>query len=159
MKVGVVYHSQTGNTEKMAREVAKGVRQGPDQVEAVLSSAEETDEASLLDWEGIIVGSPTYYGLPSASIKDLFDRSVTHHGQLQGKVGAAFTSSANRGGGNETTIVAILEMMLIHGMIIQGTPERDHYGPVALGQPDERALECCLDLGERVARLCNKLHS
>jgi len=155
--IGVVYHSETGNTKKMAEEVVKGIEKSENEVNVALKTAEETDEDELLGWDGIIVGSPTYYGLPSAQIKDLFDRSVKHHGELEGKVGGAFTSAANRGGGNETTIVAILEMMLIHGMIVQGTSKKDHYGPVALGKPDNRALEGSRELGRRVAELCDRM--
>jgi NAD(P)H dehydrogenase (quinone) len=155
--IGVVYHSETGNTERMAEEVVQGIEESENEVDVKLKTAGETDEDELLDWDGIIVGSPTYYGLPSTQIKDLFDRSVKHHGELEGKVGGAFTSAANRGGGNETTIVAILEMMLIHGMIVQGTSKKDHYGPVALGKPDSRALKGSRELGKRVANLCEKL--
>lgn len=155
--IGVVYHSKTGNTEKMAEEVLQGLKESEFEVESILKPVAETDESDLLEWDGIIVGSPTYYGLPAAPIKDLFDRSVQHHGKLEGKVGGAFTSAANRGGGNETNIVAILEMMLIHGMIVKGTSQKDHYGPVALGKPDDRALEQSRNLGKRVARLCKKL--
>ena len=118
--IGVVYHSKSGNTKEMAEEVVRGIEESAFDVDCVLKSVEETSEDELLDWNGIIVGSPTYYGLPSAPVKDLFDRSVKHHGDLEGKVGGAFTSAANRGGGNETTIIAILEMMLIHGMIVRG---------------------------------------
>jgi len=157
INIGVIYHSKTGNTKKMAEEVVKGIEGIGKDVNTVLQTAEETNEDQLLDWQGIIVGSPTYYGLPSASVKDLFDRSVKHHGELEGKVGGAFTSAANRGGGNETTIISIIEMMLIHGMIVRGTSKKDHYGPVALGKPDERALEQSRKLGKRVAELCTVL--
>ncbi len=156
-KIGVVYHSKTGNTKRMAEEVVNGIEETENEITTLLKTADETDEDELLDWDGIVVGSPTYYGLPSASIKDLFDRSVKHHGELDGKVGGAFTSAANRGGGNETTIMALVQMMLIHGMIVQGTSKKDHYGPVALGKPDERALEGSRALGKRVANLCVEL--
>ncbi|MFW6111765.1 MAG: flavodoxin family protein [Candidatus Bipolaricaulota bacterium] len=157
INIGVVYHSKTGNTKKMAEEVLKGIKETGEEINAVLKSVDETDKEDLLDWDGIIVGSPTYYGLPAASIKDLFDRSVEYHGQLEGKVGGAFTSAANRGGGNETNIIAIIEMMLIHGMIVKGTSKKDHYGPVAIGKPDDRALEQSRKLGKRVTRLCKEL--
>ena len=86
----------------------------------------------------------------------LYD-SVSFHGKLDGKIGAAFASSANIGGGNETTILDILNAMLIHGMIIQGDPQGDHYGPVAIGAPDARAIRECVRLGTRVAKLVKKL--
>jgi NAD(P)H dehydrogenase (quinone) len=83
---------------------------------------------------------------------------VAFHGQLEGKVGGAFASSANIGGGNETTILAILEALLIHGMVVQGTSSGDHYGPVAIGRPDTRASGQCTAYGERVAALAKRLH-
>jgi NAD(P)H dehydrogenase (quinone) len=83
----------------------------------------------------------------------IFDESVRFHGELEGRVGGAFTSSANPGGGNETTILEILHAMLVHGMVVQGTHSGDHYGPVAVGAPDERALKGCKALGRRMARL------
>lgn len=88
-KIGVIYHSKTGNTERMAEEILKGIRNHGSEVKAVKQPVEETQNDDLLDWEGIIVGSPTYYGLPSGPIKKLFDRSVEHHGKLDGKVGGA----------------------------------------------------------------------
>jgi len=48
-------------------------------------------------------------------------------------------------------------MMLIHGMIVQGTTEGGHYGPVAIGGPDEKTLKECRNSGKRVAILVKKL--
>ena len=107
----------------------------------------------LLKYDAVIIGSPTYYGTMAFQIKKLLDETVAFHSKLEGKVGAAFSSSANIAGGNETTILDILNAMLIHGMIIQGDPEGDHYGPVAIGSPDERSSKECLRLGSRVAKL------
>lgn len=154
-RVLVIYYSRTGNTEAMARFVVEGVKAGG--AEAELKRVKDCTPEDLLAADGIIVGSPTYYGLPAAEIKQLFDDSVKYHGQLEGKVGGAFTSSGGIGGGNETTILAILQMMLIHGMVVQGTPMGDHYGAVSVGYPDSRAEQQCKALGERVARLCNAL--
>jgi NAD(P)H dehydrogenase (quinone) len=47
--------------------------------------------------------------------------------------------------------------MLIHGMVIQGDPKGDHYGPVAIGAPDNRSIAECMRLGVRVAKLVKKL--
>ncbi|HIJ17278.1 MAG TPA: flavodoxin family protein, partial [Thermoplasmata archaeon] len=107
---------------------------------------------------GIIIGSPTYYGLPAAEVKSLLDKSVKHHGKLSGKVGGAFASSANIGGGNETTVLAILEALLIHGRTICGDSKGDHYGPVSIEKPDDRVEKVCVRYGKRVAALTKKLH-
>jgi NAD(P)H dehydrogenase (quinone) len=156
-KILVIYYSRTGNTKKMAEEIVKGAKK--EKVLVELKKAEEVKADDLLDYDGIIIGSPTYYGTMASPIKKLLDDSVKFHGRLEGKVGAAFASSANVGGGNETTILDILNALLIHGMIIRGNSQGDHYGPVAIGSPDARALKLCYRLGERTVRLVKQLTS
>lgn len=157
--IGVLYHSQTGNTEEMAQEVVKGVREADSEAKIVFQKAEKTTPDQMLKMDAIIVGSPTYFGLPASEVKDLFDRSIVHYGKFEGKIGGAFASSGNRGGGTETTIIAILEMMLIHGMIVKGVPRDGHFGPVAFGEPDKKAKEECRRLGERTVKLLEKVRS
>jgi len=155
-RVLVVYDSKTGNTERMALAVAEGARR----VEGVEVTVKRVGEASVDDLvgaDGIIVGSPTYYGQMSARVKDLFDRSVEVHGRLRGKVGAAFTSSGGTASGAETTLLSIIQAMLIHGMIIQGRSRHKHYGAAAVGAPDAGELTTCRELGERTARLVLRL--
>jgi NAD(P)H dehydrogenase (quinone) len=156
-KVLVVYYSRSGSTARMADLVAEGARSVAG-TEVTVKKVDEVEPRSLAAYDAIICGSPTYYGQMAAEMKALFDQSVVIHGQLEGKVGGAFTSAANLAGGNETTLVSILEAMLIHGMVVQGTAQRDHYGPVALGKPDERAVGECRKLGTNVAKLAAKLH-
>ena len=153
--IGIIYYSRSGNTEKMAKFVLEGIKEEGE--EGIIKRVEDTSLSDLLQWEEIIVGSPTYYGLLAGPLKDFFDKSVKFHGKLEGKVGGAFASSANIGGGNETTILSILKIMLIHGMIIQGTSEGDHYGPVSIGEPDKRVESQCKALGRRVAKLVKRL--
>ncbi len=153
----VIYYSRTGNTKKMAESVAEGI--GKAGLEAAVKDVKDVLVDDLLKYDGIIVGSPTYYGSMAAQIKQLLDESVKFHGKLDGLVGAAFASSANIGGGNETTVLDILNAMLIHGMIIQGDPQGDHYGAVAIGAPDNRASRQCVRLGQRTAKLVKTLSS
>ncbi len=152
----IVYHSQTGNTKAMAEAVAGGIEEEGG-VEVELKRASETSADDLLEPDGIIMGSAVYYGTMAASLKKLIDDSVCHHGQLAGKVGAAFASSANVGGGNETTVLDLLKALLIHGMIVQGDHQGDHYGPVAIGAPDGRAREECRRLGMKTAKLVKRM--
>jgi NAD(P)H dehydrogenase (quinone) len=154
-KIIVIYYSKTGNTQKMAELIGEGVKNAG--VEVTVKDVLQVNASELLDYQGIIMGSPTYYGTMAYQIKKLLDESVKFHSKLEGKVGAAFSSSANIAGGNETTILDILNAMLIHGMIIRGDPQGDHYGPVAIGAPDSRSSKECLRLGSRAAELVKKL--
>jgi len=156
-RVLIIYDSKTGNTEKMAHAVAEGVKQVQD-VEVIVKKVDEAKLEDLLNAEGIIIGSPTYYGQMSGKIKLLFDESVKVHGKLKGKVGAAFTSAGGTATGAETTILSILNAMLVHGMIVQGRANDKHYGAAAVGKPGEEEIKTCRDLGERAAKLVLKIN-
>ncbi|MDP8260751.1 MAG: flavodoxin domain-containing protein [Candidatus Kappaea frigidicola] len=151
----VTYYSRGGNTKMMAEGVKEGIE--AENVTCVIKPVNEVKIEELLDYKGIAIGSPTYYGDMAAEVKKLLDDSVKLHGQLEGKIGAAFSSSANIGGGNETTILSILRALLVHGMIIQGDSSGDHYGSVSIGSPDKRAKEESLRLGKRLAQLAKRL--
>lgn len=155
-KVLVVYCSETGNTEKMALAVADGVKQVKN-VEVTVKKVEQASLDDLCCADGIIMGSPTYYGQMSGKLKDFIDGSVKIHGKLEGKVGAAFTSSGGTATGAETTLLSILEAMLVHGMIIRGRSDDKHFGPAAVGAPHTKEIEYCKELGRRVAHLVLKL--
>ena len=154
-KVLICYFSKTGNTEKMAQIIARTMEEQDLAVD--LKRVEEIKVEALLGYDCLVLGSPTYYGSMAWPIKKLLDDSVKFHGRLRGKIGGAFSSAANVGGGNETTILDILNALLIHGMIIRGDHRGDHYGPVAIGFPDERASECCAQYAENLAELVKKL--
>ncbi|MEM1550658.1 MAG: NAD(P)H-dependent oxidoreductase [Candidatus Bathyarchaeia archaeon] len=155
----IVYDSKTGNTERTAYLVAEGAR-SVEGVNCVVKRVDETTLNDLLGANGIIIGSPTYYGLMSAKIKALLDKSVEIHGGLEGKVGAAFTTSGGTATGAETTLLSIIEAMLIHGMIVQGNPKDKHYGLAIVGAPkSDEDRELCRDFGRRVAKLTIKIFS
>lgn len=154
-KILVVYYSRSGNTEKMAKLIAEHLKNHDNEVS--LKKVEDTKPADFKNADGIIIGSPTYYGSMASEVKKLLDDSVSLHGRLDGKVGAAFSTAGNIAGGNETTIMSILNAMLIHGFIIQGDPQGSHYGPVAIGAPDDRAKKECVRLAERFDALLKRL--
>ena len=153
----VVYYSRSGNTKEMAQIIAESMDGAGLPTEC--KSVDKVKATDLLGYDAIVVGSPTYYGHMAGPVKQLFDDAVANHGGLNGKVGAAFTSAANIGGGNETTIMGIIEAMLISGMVVQGDPKGDHYGPVSIGKPDERVRKQCTRRGQRIAELTKKLLS
>jgi NAD(P)H dehydrogenase (quinone) len=157
-KILIVYDSKSGNTEKMAFAISDGAKQ----IKGVKTIVERIGQASLKDLlnaDAIIIGSPTYYGQMSAKLKAFIDESVKIHGKLEGKVGAAFTSSGGTATGAETTLLSILQAMLVHGMIVQGCSDDKHYGVAAVGSPNKKELKLCEELGKRVACLATKLRA
>jgi len=157
MKALVVYYSRGGTTRKMGEIIAEQITASG--IETKCCAVDEISPKELLDYDGIIVGSPTYYGTMAAEIKKMLDESVSFHSKLDGKVGAAFSSSANIAGGNETTIMSLLQAMLIHGMIVQGDAQGDHYGPVAINKVDDKCREKCLRFASRFADLLKKVQA
>jgi NAD(P)H dehydrogenase (quinone) len=150
----VIYYSRSGNTRQMAEAISESMNN--EGLATKCKSVSDTSVDDLMSADAIVVGSPTYYGHMAAPVAQLFDDSVSKHGKLDGKIGAAFSSSANIGGGNETTILNIIHTLLIHGMIVQGDPQGDHYGPVSIGKPDDRVIDQCTRRGKRIAELTKK---
>jgi NAD(P)H dehydrogenase (quinone) len=153
----VIYYSRSGNTKEMAEIIAKAMNDSGLKTEC--KSVEKVKADDLPGYDAIIIGSPTYYGQMAGPIKNLIDDLVSRHGHLDGKVGGAFSSAANIAGGNETTIMGIIEAMLIAGMVIQGDPQGDHYGPVSISKPNERVRQQCQRRGKRIAELTKNLAS
>lgn len=152
----IIYDSKTGNTEEMARFVSEGAEK--EGLSVKLKKVDDTAVEELLEAQGIIIGSPTYYGLLTGKLKSFLDESVEHHSKLDGKVGAAFATSGVLGGGNETTVMSILQCMMVHGMVVQGDAVGSHYGAVSLGSPDEKSEQRAAErLGRRTAQLVWKL--
>jgi NAD(P)H dehydrogenase (quinone) len=154
MKILVGYYSRTGHTKAMAEAIAEGIQK--ENVACDLKEIKDIAPDQLLDYDGLVFGSPTYYGLMAAELKKLLDDSVKYHGELQGKTGGAFTSSGMAGGGGETTIMSILQALMVHGMIIQGDARLQHYGPLAIGAPDDKATQACVKYGQKIAVLTKK---
>lgn len=160
MQVLVLYHSKGGNTRKLAEAIAKGVEsvQG---AKALLRSTAEVKKEDFLDSAGIIAGSPVYFGVMAADLKRVFDEFVSTRKKMENKVGAAFATSGDPSGGKETTLISIIQCLLIYGMVIAGDPmdATGHYGVSCVGEPDDRAGTNGEKLGRRVATLCEKLAS
>ncbi len=157
MQVLVLYYSKGGNTKKLAEIVAGGVESTG--VKAVLKNTEEVTKDDFLNSGGVVAGSPVYFGVMAADLKRIFDEFVGTRKKMENKVGAAFATGGHHSGGKETTILSILQCMLIYGMIVVGDPmsATGHYGVACLGAPDEKAEDEGFKVGVRVAELCRKL--
>ncbi len=151
--IAVIYFSKTGNTEAMAEAVRAGVEEYEGDVEVELASVAEFNPADLTKYEGIIFGSPTYYGIVAAPMKEFLDESIRVHGDLSGKVGAAFASCGIEGGGSETTCLTLIKAMMVHGMTVKGFHDIGHYGPVSVGEPDADKKEECRQVGREIASI------
>ena len=140
-KVLVLYYSSYGHIEQMADAVAEGARSAGAEVDirrvpetapqAVIEAAHfKTDTAhpliesvdKLAEYDAIVIGAPTRFGRMASQMASFWDKAggVWFQGQLNGKVGGAFTSTASQHGGQETTLFSILTNLLHFGMTIVG---------------------------------------
>ena len=158
MQVLVMYHSRSGNTKKLAEEIAKGAEE-VEGVKVVLKPVSQVTKDDFVTSDGIIAGSPVYFGTMAAELKEVFDKFVGIRKHMEDKIGAAFATSADPSGGKETTIVSIIQAMLIYGMMVVGDPldATGHYGVSCIGAPNEETAVNAAKLGKRVALLAKRL--
>ena len=141
-KVLVLYYSSYGHIETMAKAVAEGAARGGAQVDvkrvpetapedAVRSGHFKVDQdapvatvAELEAYDAIVVGAGTRYGRLPSQMAAFLDGTggLWQRGALEGKIGAAFTSTATQHGGQETTLMSIITNLLHFGMVIVGLP-------------------------------------
>ena len=160
MQILILYYFKGGNTRKLAERIGEGV-ESVSGVKALLKSTQEVKKEDFVDSTGIIAGSPVYFGAMAWDLKRVFDEYVVIRKKMENKVGAAFATSGDASGGKETTIISIIQCLLIYGMIVVGDPMEatGHYGVACVGAPDEKISENGRKLGRRVAELCKKLGS
>jgi len=158
MNVLVLYYSKGGNTRRLAEAIAAGARSVED-TEVVLKRTDEVTKDDFLAADGIIAGSPVYFGSMAAPLKAVFDEFVSVRKKMEDKVGAAFTTSGDPTGGKETTMLAIIQAFMIYGMVIVGDPlsATGHYGTACVGAPDAKALDNGAKLGQRVALMTKRM--
>lgn len=142
-KVLVLYYSSYGHIETMAQAVAEGaksvagtevhVKRVPELIPEdvakahhfkVEQSAPIASPNELADYDAIIFGTPTRFGMMASQMKNFLDQTggLWAQGKLIGKVGGVFTSTATQHGGQEGTLLSFHTVMLHHGMLIAGLP-------------------------------------
>jgi NAD(P)H dehydrogenase (quinone) len=196
-KVLVLYYSSYGHIETLAQAIAEGARSTGAQVdvkrvpetvpEAIARNAHfKLDQAApvatvaeLENYDAIVVGTGTRFGRMSSQMAAFLDQAggLWARGALNGKVGAAFASSATQHGGQETTLFSIITNLLHFGMTIVGLPYSHAgqmsvdeivggapYGATTVAGGDGSRQPTAIDLagarhqGELVARTAAKLH-
>ncbi len=150
-KILVLYYSAYGHIEAMAEEVAAGARSAGAKVDVkrvpesvpievartshfkLNQSAPVATISDLVEYDAIIIGVGTRFGRMASQMANFLDQAggIWASGLLNGKVGAAFTSSATQHGGNETTLFSIITNLLHFGMVIVGLPY-SHPGQMTL---------------------------
>lgn len=142
-RILVLYHSTYGHVEQMAEAVAEGarsvegatvdIRRVPELVpeELARKSGYKLDQAApvasvedLASYDAIIIGAGTRYGTAASQMRNFLDQTgpLWAKGALVGKVGSAFTSTATQHGGQETTLIGMIQTLLHHGMLVAGLP-------------------------------------
>jgi len=138
-KLLILYYSQTGNTEMMARAVAEGAKSVPNvKVELVYYAKAE----DLTDADAIILGMPTYYHDIGIDMKHLLEEVAAKGIKLKGKIGAAFGSYGWSGEAPS---------LLLEIMKKRFEMETIEPGLIAKYAPNEKTLEECRKLGKTVA--------
>ncbi|MFP4380479.1 MAG: flavodoxin family protein [Candidatus Sumerlaeia bacterium] len=158
MQVLILYYSRSGNTEKLAQEIAKGVEK-VEGVDCILKTTADVTKEDFVESDAIIAGSPVYFGGMAAELKAIFDKFIGVRRKMGGKIGAAFATSGDMTGGKETTMLSILQALLIYGMVVMGDPleATGHYGVACVAKPDVNACDSAQKMGRCVAELVKKI--
>jgi len=144
-KILIVYHSQTGHTQKMAQAVAQGAK-SIEGVEVFLKKASDTTTEDLLSADGLAVGTPENFGYMSGMIKDFFDRTyAVAHEKVFRKPYVVFISAGNDGTG---ALRAIERIALGYKLKMVFHPV------IAKGEITQEILDQCFELGATIAGGC-----
>lgn len=124
-RIAIVHHSAHGHTEHIARQIRAGCN-GESGVVADILRAEELVAApeQLCDYEGIVLGSPTYLGGVSGPFKSFMDATggMWRRQSLKGKLAAGFTVSSLPAGDKQSTLLSLFVFSMQHGMLWMGNP-------------------------------------
>ena len=159
MKISILYSSKTGKTEKVAKLIEEGVKriQG---IEVKAMNLNEIDKEFIDASKGIIFGTPTYYANMSWEMKKWIDESSSFN--LEGKLGAAFSTANSIAGGSDIALLAILNHLMVKGMLVYsggvafGKP-KTHLGYVHINEIIENEDENARIFGERIAKKVSQI--
>jgi multimeric flavodoxin WrbA len=125
MKLAIIYHSAQGHTEYIARQILRGAMEVAD-IEAHLLRAEDMAKAPdrLQDYDGLVLGSPTYLGGVSGPFKSFMDATgrLWRTQALKGRLAAGFTVSSLPAGDKQSTLLSMFVFSMQHGMVWVGNP-------------------------------------
>jgi flavorubredoxin len=142
-KILIIYHSQTGNTEAMAKAIAEGGEKA--RATVTLKKAVDAGVDDLLNCDAVVIGTPNYFSYMAGMVKDFFDRVwATVREQMANKPYALFGSY---GGGGMPAIESVEK-------ICEGLGMKRMYESIGVQrQPTAENLKACKELGEKLAKL------
>jgi len=142
----VIYHSQGGNNQVMAKAVAEGAG-AIEEARVIFKDALEATLDDLLECDGLIVGSPEYFGYMSGATKDFFDRTYEKaQGKVFRKPYCVFINAGNDGTGALTSIERIC----------LGYQFKKVYDPIVKsGEITQETLDACREMGQTIAAGCS----
>ena len=163
MKISIIYYSETGTTEQVARWIAEGTNSVSDTETRLFNLAENDtpDREFVESSNAVIFGTPTYVANMCWQMKKWFDTEWDV--RLGGRLGAAFaTENSPNGGGAEAAILSVIPHLLVRGMPAHSSgAERGrpfiHIGPAAVRDQIAEKEELCGLFGRRVALKADKL--
>ena len=142
-KLLIIYHSQSGNTEAMAKAVHEGALSSGANVS--LKKAAEATSNDLLDCDAVAFGTPNYFSYMAGAMKDFFDRSLQAvRGKVDNKPYAVFSSAGGGGKGALDSVDRICSSLRL---------KKAFDSVVATGKPSSEVLEECKELGRKLAQL------
>ena len=142
-KVLIIYHSQSGNTEAMAKAVFEGAAAAG--AKATLKRTVDANAEDILSCDIVAIGTPNYFGYMAGLVKDFFDRAWA---TIRDKVGnKPYVVFGSKGGGGTQALESVER--ICDGLKMTKAFE----AIVATRQPTEEALAECRELGKKLARL------
>ena len=166
-KVLIVYYSQQGHTEKMARAVERGAK-SVEFARVRLLSVQDAKNEDVLWADAIILGSPVYNANVAPPVQTFINRWPFQGAPLKDKIGAAFVTAGGISAGEEFVQLNLLKSMLIFGMIIVGGPnwtqafgasavtEEEPFISEKSGEVADQFLIKGENLGRRVAEITSR---
>jgi NAD(P)H dehydrogenase (quinone) len=154
MKMCVLYFSKTGNTKKMAEDIARGM-ESVGEVQAKAMSIEDLDDEFVRESACVVVGTPTYYTSLAGQVKSWLDTESGRY-SFAGKLGGAFSTAQFTHGGGEIAIQNILTHLQFLGMLIYSgggavCQPPIHLGPVAITDGNSSFTQLFETYGQRMA--------
>jgi NAD(P)H dehydrogenase (quinone) len=146
----ILYYSGSGNTQRMAK--AMGEAMVSSGMNVTIKEVGKFNISLLPNYDGIILGSPTYFSNVAWQVKKVIDESIAHYRgeKLKGKVAGIFTSAGTRKDGKDCLKMLEVALGYHHGMrLVEGILRVD-------GESDGEVEKRCQEYGKKLVKEIEK---